>query len=303
MSTNDVKTTPEQPPKAPKQTAVYVSNLPDDVTVDELQGHFSKVGVIMDDMFTGGPRIKLYENSDGSLKGDALVVYLCEPSVQLAIDILDESQLRPGRLIRVNSASFKPSGEDREDNSEEDEAAGPAAKHRKIDKETWKKQMREMKRKIAWNADEEEGVVEAQAVDPAEKARQDKLAKIVVLKHLFTPDELKADPAASLDIKEDILLESEKFGPVTSVHVFEDSEEGKCAVKFTSKEAASDCIAAFEGRYFGGQRISAELYDGSFKLRGHVQKQDGDAEARLERFAEWLEEHPEDEADSANVKS
>lgn len=89
------------PPKPQKQTAIYVTGLPDDTTIDELFEHFSKVGVIMDDMFTGGPRIKLYENEDGTLKGDALVVYLCEPSVQLAIDILDESQLRLGVTIRV----------------------------------------------------------------------------------------------------------------------------------------------------------------------------------------------------------
>ena len=45
--------TTSAPSKPQKQTAVYVTGLPDDTTVDELFEHFSKVGVIMDDMFTG----------------------------------------------------------------------------------------------------------------------------------------------------------------------------------------------------------------------------------------------------------
>lgn len=36
-----------------KNTAVYVTGIPDDATIDELAIHFSKCGVIMDDMVTG----------------------------------------------------------------------------------------------------------------------------------------------------------------------------------------------------------------------------------------------------------
>lgn len=283
-----------------KQTAVYVEGLPDDVTLDELQEHFSKVGVIMDDMFKGGPRIKIYENEDGTPKGDALIVYLCEPSVQLAIDILDESQLRPGLVIRVSPA--------RQKQHEEEEAAAaarrseeePAAKQRKVDKETWKRQMREMKRKVAWDADEEEGVMDGEGVeDAAHKARQNKFAKVVVLRHMFTKAELESDPKAILDIKEDILFEAEKIGPVTSVYLFEDSEDGRCAVKFADKDTAAQCLEIFDGRFFAGQRIAAEIYDGSFRLRESRHKavsgEEEEAE-RLEKFADWLE-HEEDTID------
>lgn len=53
MSGKEPREAPLAPPKAPKRTAVYVTGLPEDVTVDELSTHFSKVGVIMNDMFTG----------------------------------------------------------------------------------------------------------------------------------------------------------------------------------------------------------------------------------------------------------
>lgn len=279
-------TGPSQPPK---QTAVYVTDLPEDVTIDELHQHFSKVGVIMDDMFTGGPRIKLYEAEDGGLKGDALIVYLCEPSVKLAIEILDESQLRPGVVIRVKPASFNKS-EASVAKREHPVGQEPEAKNHKVDKETWKRQMREMKKKIAWDADEEEGVV-ADQEEASARAKQSQWDRVVVLRHMFTRKELEEDPAAILDIKQDIMEEAERFGPVASVYLFEQSEDGRCAVKFKSPEAAQPCIAAFEGRYFSGRRIGASLYDGSFRLR-ETKNRAAEAlaeEERLNRFTEWLE--------------
>lgn len=279
----------------PKQTAVYVTGLPDDVTIDELNQHFCKVGVIMDDMFTGGPRIKLYEDEEGKLKGDALVVFLCEPSVQLAREILDESQLRPGIVIRVLPASFNKQPVEAEPKTDANE---PEAKQRKVDKDTWKRQMNEMKKKISWDADEEEHVLgNDEEKSLALKARQNKLSKVVVLRHMFTKEELEEDPAAVLDIKEDLLLEAEKFGPVTSVYLFEQSEDGRCAVKFKSSDSAAKCVAIFDGRYFGGQRIKAEIYDGSFRLR-ETKNRTAEAQAeeeRLNKFSEWLEQDSQDE--------
>ena len=55
------------------------------------------------------PKIKIYRDRNGKIKGDALVTYYKEPSVQLAVDILDDSQFRessPG-TIKVQVAEFK----------------------------------------------------------------------------------------------------------------------------------------------------------------------------------------------------
>lgn len=121
---------------APKNTAVYVSGLPDDITIDEIVKHFSKCGIIMDEILTGNPRIKLYSDEEGRQKGDALIVYLREESVSLALNILDESEIRPENKISVQEASFNQNSEGNEVKS----------KTNKIDKETWKKHMIKMKK-------------------------------------------------------------------------------------------------------------------------------------------------------------
>lgn len=129
----------------PKNTAVYVSNLPDDITEEEIAAEFSKCGIIMDEILTGKPRIKIYYNEDGSPKGDALVVYLREESVNLALTILDDIEIRPDRRIRVQEASFnKNTSEDQKQQLQEEQ--NEVNKRRKVDKETWKKHMRRMQK-------------------------------------------------------------------------------------------------------------------------------------------------------------
>lgn len=118
-----------------KNTAIYVSGLPVDTTIDELVAHFSKCGIIMDEILTGKPRIKLYYDEEGKMKGDALIVYLREESVTLALNILDESEIRPGQRIKIQEASFNRDNEQIE-----------PAKRTKVDKETWKKHMKRMQK-------------------------------------------------------------------------------------------------------------------------------------------------------------
>ncbi|XP_019083831.1 PREDICTED: HIV Tat-specific factor 1-like [Camelina sativa] len=92
---------------------IYVTGLPDDVTLEEVAEVFSKCGIIKEDD-TGKPRIKLYsDKGTGKLKGDALITYMKEPSVDLAIKILDGAPLRPADklLMSVSRAKFEQKGE------------------------------------------------------------------------------------------------------------------------------------------------------------------------------------------------
>ncbi|KOC64205.1 HIV Tat-specific factor 1 like protein [Habropoda laboriosa] len=56
-------------------TAIYVSGLPLDITMEELTELFSKCGLIARDE-KGKNRIKLYKDSNGQPKGDALCIYI-----------------------------------------------------------------------------------------------------------------------------------------------------------------------------------------------------------------------------------
>lgn len=85
----------EQQVSAPKQTAVYVTGLPPNTTVEALSNVFSKAGVLMIGN-DGEPRIKLYYDDDGNFKGEALVMYFKEGSVDLAVRLLDDTELEMG---------------------------------------------------------------------------------------------------------------------------------------------------------------------------------------------------------------
>lgn len=100
--------TSSAPPPPSKNTAVYVTGLPPDTTAEELASRFGKFGVLMEDD-EGTPKIKLYADEQGQFNGEALVVYFMEDSVELAITMLDEAELRlgePGTTMRVKKGEF-----------------------------------------------------------------------------------------------------------------------------------------------------------------------------------------------------
>ena len=99
---------PSTKPVQSKNTAVFVSGLPPDSTFEELVARFKPFGVLMEDD-DEQPRIKLYAKEDGSFSGEALVVYFKEESVDLAIRMLDEAELRlgdSGTVMRVRKGEF-----------------------------------------------------------------------------------------------------------------------------------------------------------------------------------------------------
>ena len=105
------KTKPTKEPRERKNTAVYVTNLPLEVDVEEVQAVFSRCGVIAEEIDSGRPRIKLYTDEQGNFKGDALIVYFRAESVDLAIQLLDDTDFRfgqeaPAGKMKVVAADF-----------------------------------------------------------------------------------------------------------------------------------------------------------------------------------------------------
>ena len=201
------------PPR--QNTAVYVTGLPQDVTVEEVAEVFSKkCGVIAEEIDSGRPRIKLYTNEDGTFKGDALVVFFKAPSVQMAITLLDDTEFRYGdktrmKVVEAESSYKKVKTDDLKNGS------GSGASSSKEDGDKAKEAERERQRKSArdkakiikktqkldarladWDSDEEISVIGATGTGFAGR----KPLKTVVLKHMFTLQELEEDPAAILEI-------------------------------------------------------------------------------------------------------
>ena len=107
-----------------KNTAVYVTGLPLDAEQDEIIERFSRCGVIEEDE-DGDAKVKMYAKEDGSFSGEVLVVYFKEDSVTLAINLLDDAELRlgqPSSVMKVAKADF----------GHKFHGSGQEARHRKI---------------------------------------------------------------------------------------------------------------------------------------------------------------------------
>lgn len=71
-----------------------------------------------------------------------------------------------------------------------------------------------------WDSDEEDEDPAAPAGGPPAPGPS-RYARVVVLKKMFTLQELAEDPSLSLDLKEDVRTEAETLGEVTNVTLYD----------------------------------------------------------------------------------
>ncbi|KAM4696117.1 17S U2 SnRNP complex component HTATSF1-like [Rhinophrynus dorsalis] len=93
-----------------RNTNVYVTGLPPDITNEEFAQIMSKCGIIMRDPVSEEYKVKLYKDREGNLKCDGLCCYLKRESVDLALKLLDEYEVR-GYKLHIEIAKFQPKGD------------------------------------------------------------------------------------------------------------------------------------------------------------------------------------------------
>eukprot|EP00873_Tetraselmis_striata_P038104 jgi/Tetstr1/458368/TSEL_044807.t1 len=246
-----------------KNTNVYVTGLPGDVTVEEMASAFGKCGIIKENE-DRAPRIKLYKDeASGMLKGDGLVTFLKEPSVEIACTILDGAPLRPGGPpMSVTVAQFAQ------------KTSRPAMKKKPQNKKQKKNMVVSQEKRLDWNG-----------FDDVKKAED----VTVILKHMFTLEELQAEPTLAGELKEDVAAECAKLGPIERLKLFQGNPEGVISIRFKMEEAAAACIQVMNGRYFGGRQVAAHKYDGKTNYNIRVQETPEQQAARLEAYTRELE--------------
>ncbi|KAL8803481.1 MAG: hypothetical protein Q9182_003178 [Xanthomendoza sp. 2 TL-2023] len=285
-ATGSKKTKPAPEARERKNTAVYVTNLPLDVSIQEVSDVFSRCGVIAEEIDRGKPRIKLYTDDDGNFKGDALILYFRAESVDLAIQMLDDTDFRLGQSAQ--GGKMKVAAADFSYKAQKD---APAKSNNKDKKKVIKKTQKLNNKLADWDDDDPQAIQDT-------SSRWD---KVVILKHMFTLRELEEDPAAILEIKEDIREECAKIANVTNVVLFDKEPNGVASVRFSDAEGAKACVRVMDNRFFAGTRVEAYISDGSEKFKKSTGKklqldeeegeeEDGNEEGRrLDQFGTWLE--------------
>lgn len=250
-----------------QNSSVYVTGLPSDVTDAEMVATFTKCGVIkLDD--ERRPRIKAYKNEDGSGKGDGLVTYLKQPSVDLALQILDGTCLRDGdtQTMTITQAKFEQKGKFVA-------KKGGSSKQRK--KRVLEKQEQS---ELGWGGFDD--------VAPPTKTT-------VVIRHAFHPDDFAADFTLREQLEDDFRDESERLGVVENVKIYNTNPQGVVAIKFRMEDAAQACITLMHSRFFGGRQLEAALWDGieKFYVKPVIVKETEEEQVqRLDRYAAELEQ-------------
>ena len=269
---------------------VYVTGLPYDTDEDELAKYFGRVGVLDLDPETQHPKIKLYRRRkgdstgpEGSLKGDASICYARAESVDLALQFLDDSFLRPDskEKLSVQRAKFEQHGDKFEDRGRISNA----------------------KRKVAKLA-----ALQAVGWDEGENGRITGGKKglcIIVLKGMFDLVELKNEGEDKVlsALEQEIREECEPLGDLEKITAFSKNPEGVIVIKFGQPTAASDAIAKYHGTMRRGRRIDASFWDGvtDYTVRDE-EKETKEETKRLDDFGKFLDNQDLPEEFRLNVE-
>ncbi|XP_072019496.1 17S U2 SnRNP complex component HTATSF1-like [Amphiura filiformis] len=257
-----------------KNTNVYVCGLPtENFTEKDFVELMSKCGIISMDEEKNEPKVKLYRDVEGNLKGDGRCCYLKGESVLLAIQLLDDSKLE-GKKIHVQRAQFTMKGNFNPD----------LKKKKKKPNKKKKVQKNPQDKLLDWR--------------PEKSFQKKRFEQVVIIKHVFHPSEFEEDAMLINEIKDDLQAECSKYGDVKKVMIFDNHPDGVASVKYKDGDSADVCVLALNGRWFAQRQLVAEIWDGKTDYK--VEETDKERDVRLKKWEEFLKE---DDADKKKTES
>jgi HIV Tat-specific factor 1 len=250
---------------------IYVTGLPLDTNEDEVQQVFSKAGILDLDSETQKPKVKLYstmERDTRVLKGDASLCFARPESIDLCIQLFHEAPFRLEDLtstITVERAKFEQRGDAYQQKAQ-----------------SWQK------RKVAKTA-ALQSVGWEDNVDNGRITGGLKGLTIVVLKHMFTPQQARDDKFLE-ELERKTRTECSEWGTATKITVFASNPKGIILVRFKEPTAATTAVEKFNGRTSGETKIEAHFWDGvtDYTVKDYDKEKHQDEE-RHEEFGEWLD--------------
>lgn len=253
-----------------KNTNVYVSGMPLDMTDEEFEEMMSKYGIIMKDVLSKKLKLKLYRGEDNEVKGDGRCCYLMPESVKLCLQLLDGSEYK-NHKISVEKAKFELKG--KYDPSKA--AVIDEAKKKKLGKKKEKEALnKQRKRLLDW--DERPGI------------KREKNEKVVVIKNLFSCDDFKKNYDLVAKIKKDLKSALEQYGEVKKVIIYENNPEGVATVSFKDIDMADHCCDYLDNRVWtNGRVITCETWDGVTNYQ--VEETEEDKQKRIDEWHNFLE--------------
>jgi len=272
--------------KSKNNPNVYISGLPSDITIDELGSLFKQAGQIKIDPQTANLRIRVYGH------GDALVSYMHQESVALAISLFNETEIRPGIHLCVQQADFSESTTNATTNSlSTDQLRELAQLNRAKRQKLVEFQRKERALKSVW--------------DVADYGIGSTHRPVVVFSNCFDP---RTGDQPDYDFIES---EIEKFcAPleIKKITSIRNSIDGYVCVRFTNPRDAETCIARMQPigesesaepvAHIANRAVSAFIHDGrDLSSRMYVPPESTEQEQQDEQTHVW-ESFLEDEVES-----
>ena len=261
---------------------IYVTGLPPDATADELAEHFGKCGAIARDL-ENAPKIKLYKDDAGALKGDASLCYANASSVDVACSILDGGSLRFDVPLRVTKADFGSARYGAFDQS----------KVKKVNPQKAHVARRAQRQAQNWSYDVDSG------------ASPENAMRIVVVESCFSIDD--APPVEVLDegkskydlfaesVQKELLALLEGGGAPLDRAVVH--RHGVVVFKFKEPSDAQKSVKVWDSAEFRGRKLKAAFWDGvtdyTRVAKEAEEKAEGGEEKRIDAFGDWLEDQGE----------